>query len=110
MAAPTEHLRSPNERRRSAPQTKRAYRGLHARGTRTAIRPFTVGDAVSDASRRRRPVPNGAGLCAWQVIAQQPIEASARSSGKKMRAPSNSTGGFAPGIVSVSQCAHFTGK
>ena len=54
--------------------TRQAVPKLHARGTRTAIRPFTIGDAVSDASRRRRPVPNGAGFCAQQVIAQQPVE------------------------------------
>ena len=53
------------------------------------------------------------------------LKASARSSGKKIRvatnfggalngqavnATNNSTDGFAPGIVSASQCAHFTGK
>jgi hypothetical protein len=38
------------------------------------------------------------------------LNTSARSSGKKIRAPFNSTGGFAPGIVLASQCAHFTGK
>jgi hypothetical protein len=54
--------------------TLQAVPKLHARGTRTAIRPFAIGDAVSDASRRTRPVPNGAGLCAKQVIAQQPVE------------------------------------
>ena len=38
------------------------------------------------------------------------LNASARSSGKKSRAPESSTGGLAPGIASASQCAHFTGK
>src|SRR6202022_3352629 len=38
------------------------------------------------------------------------LNASARSSGKKSRAPESSTGGLAPGIASASQCAHSTGK
>jgi hypothetical protein len=41
-----------------------------------------------------------------QMVAEQPIELARPF----FRAPSSSTGGFAPGIVSASQCAHFTGK
>ena len=35
------------------------------------------------------------------------LKTSARSSGNKIRAPFNFTGGFTPGIVSASRCAHL---
>ena len=44
------------------------------------------------------------------MVAQQQIELVGPFLREKSRAPSSSTGGFAPGIVSASQCAHFTGK
>src|SRR3982074_1897304 len=56
------------------------------------------------------PGSYGADWSRGPMAAQQPLECSARSPGKKSRAPENSTGGLAPGIASASQCAHFTGK
>jgi hypothetical protein len=78
--------------------------GARHASTQDAADHFLILSPIGEAHSRR------AGFSADEMTAQQKVELDSSLFGEEDPAPSNSTGGFAPGIVSASQCAHFTGK